>query len=424
VELLRTTVGPLLLVLTTPPAVVLFWIACTHLDGSLLRLLSREGLETVLREFPRPTWTAAAILLAFAAFEAALLLLLPGRTIEGPVTPTGYRPRYTLNGIAAWIVTHAVFFGLSYGLGWFSPAIVYDHFGEILITLSVSCFLLCWALYFKGLYAPSTPDAGASGNPIFDYFWGVELHPSIGRVNLKQLCNCRIGMMGWSVTILSFAARQHQDLGHLSTSMLVSVLLQVVYILKFFYWEGGYFATLDIMHDRFGYYIGWGVLVWIPGVYTLTAQWLVKHPIDLSPAAAVGLTIFGLFAIWANYDADAQRARVRATSGKTKVWGKAPEIIHAEYTTADGRTHESLLLASGWWGVARHFHYVAELSLAAAWSLPAGFSHFLPYFYLMFLTILLVDRAGRDDRRCSEKYGRFWEEYQRRVPYKILPYVV
>ena len=38
-----------------------------------------------------------------------------------------------------------------------------------------------------------------------------------------------------------------------------------------------------------------------------------------------------------------------------------------------------------------------------------------------FLTILLTDRATRDDKRCRKKYGSSWEEYCRRVPWKIIP---
>jgi 7-dehydrocholesterol reductase len=112
---------------------------------------------------------------------------------------------------------------------------------------------------------------------------------------------------------------------------------------------------------------------------------------------------------------------VRATGGTTTVWGSAPALIRARYATADGHEHESLLLASGWWGVARHFHYVPEITLALAWSLPAGFTHFVPYFYVTFLTILLLDRATRDDKRCRKKYGASWQDYCRRVPWKVVP---
>src|SRR5262249_40095776 len=164
------------------------------------------------------------------------------------------RPRYRLNGVPAWLVTHACFVGAGYGLGWFSPGIVYEHFGELLSTLCVSSFLLCWLLYFKGIHAPSTRDAGAPANPISDHFWGVELHPSVFGTNLKQLVNCRIGMMGWSLSVISFAFHQARTLGHVSTGLLVSVAIQVAYLFEFFCWEDGYFASLDVMHDRFGYY--------------------------------------------------------------------------------------------------------------------------------------------------------------------------
>src|SRR5262245_25876345 len=95
----------------------------------------------------------------------------------------------------------------------------------------------------------------------------------------------------------------------------------------------------------------------------------------------------------------------------------------AKYVTADGKERESLLLLSGWWGLARHFHYVPEICLALAWTLPAGFGHIVPYTYVVFLTTLLVDRAGRDDRRCRAKYGADWARYCERVPWRILPYV-
>jgi len=49
------------------------------------------------------------------------------------------------------------------------------------------------------------------------------------------------------------------------------------------------------------------------------------------------------------------------------------------------------------------------------------FGSVLPYFYVAFLTILLVHRAGRDDLRCAKKYGQYWAEYCRQVPHRIVP---
>ena len=54
---------------------------------------------------------------------------------------------------------------------------------------------------------------------------------------------------------------------------------------------------------------------------------------------------------------------------------------------------------------------------------PAGFNHILPYFYVIYFTLLLVHREARDERQCRKKYGVAWDRYCQRVPYRILPYV-
>uniref|UniRef100_A0A453GMV0 7-dehydrocholesterol reductase n=1 Tax=Aegilops tauschii subsp. strangulata TaxID=200361 RepID=A0A453GMV0_AEGTS len=73
------------------------------------------------------------------------------------------------------------------------------------------------------------------------------------------------------------------------------------------------------------------------------------------------------------------------------------------------------------WGFSRHFHYVPEILAAFFWTVPALFNHFMPYFYVIHLTILLLDRAKRDDDRCSTKYGKYWKMYCNRVPYRVVP---
>jgi 7-dehydrocholesterol reductase len=417
----RTWGFPLVLITLCPPLTVVLWMIIVHYGGSVTDFARTITWHDFVARIPAPSLAAAEILGVWFALQLTLLKLLPGKIHLGPVTPMGNRPVYKMNGVLAFIVTHAVLYVAAYPLHLFSPTIVYDHFGEILITLSGFALLFCAFLYAKGVVAPSTSDASRSGNLIFDYYWGVELHPRMFGENLKQLFNCRLAMMGWSVILWSFLAKQQAVYGYVSSAMAISVGLQVVYIFKFFVWENGYFNSLDIMHDRFGFYICWGVTAWLPVVYPLVGLYLVAHPRDLNPIAGAAIVLLGLGAIWVNYAADAQRQRVRATDGATRVWGRPPALIRAQYTTGDGETRESLLLVSGWWRVARHFHYVPEILLSLSWALPAGFDNALPYFYVLYLTILLVDRAGRDDVRCRQKYGRFWDEYCARVPSKIIP---
>ena len=413
------TLMPTVLLFGSPLFVLLLYVITVDFDGSVLAACAAP-LE-LLAGLPRPSLTAAGMLLVWLTFQAALLILLPGELRDGPVSPAGNRPRYKLNGVAAFIVTHLVWWLASGPLGLFDASVVYDHFGELLVTSSLLALVLCLVLYVQGLRMPKSSDAGGTGRPVWDFYWGTQLHPRIAGVELKQLINCRYAMMGWSIMVLSDAAGQINLHGQLSNAMLVCVGLQVVYVFKFFVWEDGYFHSIDIMHDRFGFYIAWGVCGWLPSVYTLPSLYLVDHPIAMNWAFAVGLFIVGLSALVINYQADAQRQRVRATGGQTTIWGRAPKTILATYTPADGVPRQNLLLVSGWWGVARPFHYLPELGLAFAWTLPVGFDRGMPWFYVIFLTILLVHRSLRDDDRCARKYGSAWTEYRQRVPWRMLP---
>lgn len=138
----------------------------------------------------------------------------------------------------------------------------------------------------------------------------------------------------------------------------------------------------------------------------------------------------GVAGVFLNFWADSQRMIFREKQGKCKIWGKDPVFIRAKYQalnseTGEVDTHTSLLLASGWWGVARHFQYLFELTAAWSWGLLGMGVHNgpLPLFYAIFLTILLIDRAKRDEDKCKKKYGEYYEQYMKIVKYKIVPFI-
>lgn len=347
----------------------------------------------------------------------------------------GNTPEYTANGLQCYFITLAAFLGLSeFGAGLFETTIIYDEFVPMISSLCLFALLFCLLLYFKGKYAPSSTDSGTTGNPVFDYYWGTELYPRILGTDVKEFTNCRFGMMAWPLIVISFAAAQHRDNaanGGLTNGMWVSAALQLVYCAKFFWWETGYWASIDIMHDRAGYYICWGCLVWLPAVYTSHTHWMVAHPeaTTWSTPAAVALFVAGWLSIIVNYDTDRQRQYFRRTGGKETIWGSIPKKVVATYTTADGEKRTSMLLASGYWALSRHFNYVGEIASAFFWAAPslgAGLAnaHIMPFFYTIFLTVLLTDRAFRDDSRCKAKYGKAWDQYCEIVPYRIVPYVL
>lgn len=68
-----------------------------HADGSVCQtwdFLKQHGLQGFINIWPRPTAISWKIIACYAAFEAALQLLLPGKMVEGPISPEGNRPVY------------------------------------------------------------------------------------------------------------------------------------------------------------------------------------------------------------------------------------------------------------------------------------------------------------------------------------------
>lgn len=135
------------------------------------------------------------------------------------------------------------------------------------------------------------------------------------------------------------------------------------------------------------------------------------------------ILLLGLLSIIGNYWVDYQRQLVRRTDGKCTIWGAPPKLIQAKYNDDNGVQQVSILLASGFWGLARHFNYFFEMLAALAFGLPALGSSLIPYLYFIFMVILLVHRSLRDEEKCLAKYNRYWNEYKEVTPYKIIPYI-
>ena len=91
-------------------------------------------------------------------------------------------------------------------------------------------------------------------------------------MDIKQWTNCRVGMMGWALLHVVFCVAGIRLHGFTDASMgqAVNATLINIYLLKFFYWETGYFNTLDITLDRAGYYLCWGCLCWVQVCIAIT----------------------------------------------------------------------------------------------------------------------------------------------------------
>lgn len=436
---LTTIALSLLIMSTTPLLVIYFWRACDSfkcdivqpimplVDAALAEKLSLDlVLKWVLELLPKPTADGFKLYFSWLAFQAFLYTFIPAKIGYGQTTPAGFTLPYVVNGLRAWFITHSLFFALSLGFNLFPASIVHDHWGGLLVASNVYGYFLTLFSYIKALTFPShAADRKFSSSVIYDVFMGVEFNPRLGEwFDFKLFHNGRPGIVAWTLINASFAAAQYQQIGYVTNSMMLLNFLHAVYVLDFFYHEDWYLRTIDICHDHFGFYLAWGDSVWLPFMYTLQSHYLVRNPIDLSLPYFVFVLTMGLSGYYIFRAVNNQKDLARSTNGKCTIWGKPARVLRTEFLTSDGKTHRSLLLTSGFWGVSRHFNYVGDLTISLAMCMACGMEgHVLPYFYIVYMTILLLHRIQRDDARCRGKYGKYWTEYSNLVPYKLIPYI-
>jgi 7-dehydrocholesterol reductase len=301
---------------------------------------------------------------------------------------------------------------------------IYEQFPEILGVCNYVALALCAWLLYRG---------PQSDKPLlYDFYRGRELHPRILNCDVKQLTICRFGMMAWQLLCIVFYVVEYQRIGF-SPGSTVTLSLQTIYLAKFFYWETGYFNTLDITYDRAGYYLCWGCLVWVEITYTFHSYHMVRFPSEMSTITALLTFVVGLLCVALNYRVDYEKQlfaawwqqRLKGKTDACRLWGKPVTYVEATYKDVKGNTRKSALLTSGFWGIARHDNYTFELACAFCWCLPAAIGHglFPALLYFFFLTGLLVHRIYRDEDKCQQKYGVYWDKYCKVVPYRLIPYV-
>ncbi|CAN1287620.1 Delta(14)-sterol reductase [Linum perenne] len=213
--------------------------------------------------------------------------------------------------------------------------------------------------------------------------------------------------VGAKMEIVSATVISERGLELLSATFIFSVVL---YILDYFIHEEYMTSTWDIIAERLGFMLVFGDLVWIPFTFSIQGWWLLRNKVELQPVAAVANCLVFLIGYMVFRGANKQKHDFKKDP-KAPIWGKPPRVIGGK------------LLASGYWGIARHCNYLGDLMLALSFSLPCGISSPVPYFYPIYLLILLIWRERRDEARCAEKYREVWAEYRRLVPWRILPYL-
>jgi len=251
---------------------------------------------------------------------------------------------------------------------------------------------------------------------------GIELNPRLGKdFDFKLFSNGHLGMMVWTIIDFSNMAYQHQTLGHIEPSLILLTSLHALYVLDFFVNESWYLGTIDIAHDHYGFYLAWGCFCFLPTTYTIQAQYMgIYHSSPpgtyLTVVFAAGLAGYVLFRSVNN-----QKHHARQLGHQCRIRGRPAEFVVAPFMTADGKQRNNLLLCSGWWGWSRHANYLADLLFSYSTCALVGSTKLVVWTYAIFMTLLLVHRCIRDEKRLEAKYGDAWTEYCKRVPWRFVP---
>lgn len=336
---------------------------------------------------------------------------------------------------------------------------------NILVAYCLATYVYVRSFSVRPTIAP-TPvkrelaEGGHSGNILYDWFIGRELNPpvhipfissSAAPIDIKSFMELRPGMLGWIMLDLAFAARQHHNYGKVTDSMMLVLFSQSLYVFDALWNEPAILTTMDITTDGFGFMLAFGDLVWVPFTYSLQARYLAMHPVELGITGVAGIIAVQALGYYIFRAANNQKNRFRTNPTD-------PRVAHLEaITTASG----SKLLVSGWWGSARHINYLGDWIMSWAYCLPTGIAGYLvrpsvsygdfgsavipnesgsllegrqvvqgeargwgmiiTYFFMVYFAVLLIHRERRDEEKCRKKYGKDWDEYCRRVKWRILP---
>jgi delta14-sterol reductase len=350
----------------------------------------------------------APVMIYFFIF--ILNAILPGRWVSGYVTKenSSEKLRYRLNGLVVLFVVVITWLLLCY-FGFLSWDWLYQFRWYGLAGAVVS------GLIFSLLIV--VPYPAVRKWFIADFFFGRLANPQLwgGRVDAK-MCLYLVGAIMLELNVLSFAAHHFLTFGHQdSISIYITAGLLTYFVIDYLTFEEVHLYTYDFFAERVGFKLGWGCIAFYPYFYSVPLWATVGLPGSADSTVLQMLFILVFFAGWIlARGANMQKYYFKKYPEKSFI-GIAPEVISDE---------KNRLLVSGFWGLSRHINYLGEILMATGIVLSAGHPDMIwPWLYPLYYVLLLFTRQMDDDRRCALKYGALWDEYLKKVPYRIIPYL-
>lgn len=397
-----------------------------------------------------PDWIAFELYSFWFFIQLLADRILSGEIVYGQPVPElkDKSLKYKMNGWKAWMFTHMIIILLLIRFPHLTTLIV-DRLYSIMTVAQLYAVFMSILAYIVGYI--SGLGCRLSGNFIYDFWMGYARVPRIGEFDIKLFCEARPGLQLWIVIDFILLFHHYQTYDRIDWQMMTIFIMQWIYITDYFWFEDAILTTMDLIHDKFGFMLSFGDIVWVPWTYTLQIQCLyfyykrnpnhsnITNPDDIGRDIVLWTWLTVVFMVFIlGYlifrQSNIQKHRFRQlysaqqSHGKhnkpvdTTIWGREAKYIQTKRGTK--------LLISGWWGVGRHMNYTGDWMMSMAQSLCCDNLSFckapsfiLVYFNPIYFAILLIHRERRDNLRCQMKYGADWDKYCEKVPARLIPYI-
>jgi len=320
---------------------------------------------------------------------------------------TGTVLTYRINGKFVLVASIVIWFALGYfhlvPYTWLYETRWWGLIGACVIGLVYSFTVV--------LRHPST------GKPFLADLW-------FGRVKDPQLKDGFIDAKVWfyligavmlQLNVLSCAAYHITTVDSVNPGFLVACGMLTWFCFDYLTFEKVHLWTYDFIAERVGFKLGFGCLAFYPYFYAV-ALWFTAHlPRPGGPFWLPALSIVVFLAGWVlTRGANMQKYFFRTAPGRKFLWIEPVALRDGDHS----------LLANGYWGASRHINYLGEIVQALAIALAVGYpAVWMVWLYPAYYVGLLFSRQADDDKICRAKYGPLWDEYSKKVKYKIIPFV-
>ncbi len=346
---------------------------------------------------------------AIYALVLGLHLVLPAREVEGYVRDeqSGEPLRYRLNGLTVLFASVAL-----WGLAGATGLVPFDWLWHHRWAGLAGAFSI--GLVYSLAMVVTAPSGG--GHFAKELFLGRRFNPQAfgGRVDHKMFLYL-MGATMLELNVLSFAAHHTNAFADdPSPGVALYAVLFTWFVCEYLTFERVHLYTYDLFAENVGFKLGWGCLTFYPYFYPVGLWATADLPNPGTPGWLLALYAGVFFAGWSL----ARGANMQKFFFKLDPKRVYLGVIEPEFVT-DGK---HTLLCNGFWGLSRHVNYLGEVLMATGLALSLGYPLMIaPWLYPLYYVLLLGTRERDDDRRCAEKYGALWDEYRKRVPYRIVP---